>query len=93
MIFSEVQLDQGRRVTLRPEESGDEPLLLQLYASTREEELALTGWDVPTRALFVESQFRAQRAAYRSMFSTADFAILLLETAPIGRIVVQQAPD
>ena len=93
VIFFEVQLGQGRRVTLRPEEAGDEPLLLQLYASTREEELALTGWDERTRALFVQSQFQAQRAAYRSMFPTGDFAILLLEAAPAGRIVVHQTPD
>lgn len=93
MIFSEVQLGQGRRVTLRPEGAGDEPLLLQLYASTREEELALTGWDERTRALFVQSQLQAQRAAYRSMFPTADFAIILLEAAAIGRIVVHQTPE
>lgn len=92
MIFSEVQLERGRRVTLRPESAGDEPLLFQLYAGTREEELALTGWDERTRAQFLQSQFQAQRTAYRSMFPTADFAILLCETAAAGRIVVHQSP-
>ena len=79
-------------MTLRPEEAGDEPLLFQLYASTREEELALTGWDEPTRTQFLQGQFRAQRTGYRSMFPTADFAILVLDAAAAGRIVVQQTP-
>ena len=32
--------------TLRPATPSDEPFLLQLYASTRTEELAQTGWSV-----------------------------------------------
>ena len=79
-------------MALRPEEAGDEPMLFQLYASTREEELALTGWDERTRTQFLQGQFRAQRTGYRSMFPTADFAILVLEAAAAGRIVVQQTP-
>jgi ribosomal protein S18 acetylase RimI-like enzyme len=80
-------------VRLRPETIEDEPLLFALYASTREEELALTGWDAETRAGFVRMQFNAQRTAYREMFPGGEFSIVLAAAVPIGRIVVNRARD
>ena len=79
---------------LRPEAAGDEPLLFELYASTREEEMALTGWDEPTRTAFVNLQFRAMRQGYRSMFPHGEFSIILENDTPIGRLVVDRpAPE
>ena len=80
-------------MTLRPERAGDEPLLFQLYASTREEELALTGWDALTRAQFLQSQFQAQRAGYSSQFPKGDFEIVLLHSTATGRIVLNQTTE
>jgi hypothetical protein len=46
-------------IALRPIRPDDRPLLLALYASTREAELALVDWDAAQKAAFVEMQFDA----------------------------------
>ena len=79
-------------IQLRDERSGDEPLLFELYASTREEELALTGWDQATRLSFLNMQFRAMRQGYRSMFPQGQFSIILADGLPVGRVVIARLP-
>ena len=59
-------------VALRPECAGDEAFLFTVYAGTREDEMALTGWDATTRNRFLEFQFRAMRQGYVSMFPNAE---------------------
>jgi len=80
-------------VTLRPERPGDEAFLFQVYASTREEELALTNWDGPTRAAFLDHQFRAMRRGYAGMFPEGQFSIVELDGEAIGRMVLDRAAD
>jgi ribosomal protein S18 acetylase RimI-like enzyme len=77
-------------VALRPERPDDEDFLLELYASTRLEEMALAGWDAAARALFVKMQFNAMRQGYAGMFPRAQFSILLLQDNSIGRMVVNR---
>ena len=80
-------------IGLRPEEPGDEPLLFELYASTREKELAMTGWDNAARNQFLNLQFRAMRRGYRSMFPRGQFSIILANGAPVGRVVVDRSAE
>jgi GNAT superfamily N-acetyltransferase len=80
-------------ISLRPEQAGDESVLFEIYASTRKEELDLTGWDAATRQAFLNHQFSAMRNGYRSMFPQAVFSIILLGGRPIGRQVVDRTPD
>ena len=77
-------------ICLRPERAEDERLLFDLYASTRQEELELTGWDARTRAAFLDMQFNAMRSGYRAMFPTAEFSIVLCDAKEIGRMVVHR---
>jgi ribosomal protein S18 acetylase RimI-like enzyme len=77
-------------VVLRPEQPADEAFLLHLYASTRQEELALTNWDAATRAAFVTSQFDAMRQGYAGMFPDGQFSIVLLGDRAIGRMVIHR---
>lgn len=91
LTLPEIKWSDGRLVTLRPERAGDEPLLFQLYASTREEELARTDWDEGTRARFLQSQFQAQGTGYRNLFPQADFSIVSLGSVASGRIVLNAA--
>jgi GNAT superfamily N-acetyltransferase len=78
-------------VSLRPEQSGDEVFLAEVYASTRQEEMDLTNWDAATRAAFLDMQFKAMRSGYRTMFPQAQFSIIRLDETPVGRIVVDRA--
>jgi ribosomal protein S18 acetylase RimI-like enzyme len=79
-------------VSLRPEQPGDEAILFEIFASTREEELALTNWDEPMRRAFLNQQFNAMRQGYRSMFPAGEFLIIELDGKPAGRMVVNRAP-
>jgi len=80
-------------VSLRPERLEDEPFLFEVYASTRAEELALTGWDAPTRLAFVQMQFRAMRTGYAGQFPKAEFSVLVQAGRPVGRIVVDRSEE
>jgi GNAT superfamily N-acetyltransferase len=77
--------------SLRPERSEDEPFLLEVYASTRQEELDATGWPAAMREAFVKMQFNAQRQGYRATFPRAEFSIILSAGQPVGRIVINRA--
>ena len=80
-------------ITLRPESAEDEPLLLELYAATRADEMAATGWNSGTCAAFVRMQFRAQREGYRNAFPRAAFSMILADARPIGRLVVNRVEE
>ena len=77
-------------VSLRPESPADEGFLYAVYASTREDELALTNWDESMRRAFLNQQFSAMRQGYRSMFPAGDFLIIELDGQPVGRIVINR---
>ncbi len=88
---AEHPLFESGPVTLRPEQPEDEAFLLEVYASTRQEELALTNWDAGMRTAFVQSQFKAMRVGYADMFPDGQFSIILLGGQPIGRLVIHRA--
>jgi len=77
-------------VSLRPEKPEDETFLYDVYASTREEELALTNWDEAMRRAFLNHQFNAMRQGYRSMFPTGEFSIIEISGQPAGRLVIHR---
>jgi ribosomal protein S18 acetylase RimI-like enzyme len=85
------QIDSKRPdITLRPESAEDEAILAEVYASTRQDELNLTNWDAPTRASFLDMQFKAMVKGYQSMHPQAQFSIILADGKPVGRIVVDR---
>jgi ribosomal protein S18 acetylase RimI-like enzyme len=75
-------------VALRPVEPGDEEFLYMVYASTREEELARTGWDEAQKAAFLRMQFDAQSSYYEEHFRGAEFSVILSDDHPVGRLYV-----
>lgn len=75
-------------VALRPVEPGDEEFLYRLYASTREEELAQTGWDETQKAAFFRMQFDAQSSYYEEHYRGAEFSVILSNDLPAGRLYV-----
>lgn len=77
-------------VSLRNEMPEDEAFLFAVYASTREAELAMTGWDEAACTAFLNMQFRAMRVGYRGSFPNAEFSIVLFNGSPVGRLVVDR---
>ncbi len=78
--------------SMRLETPGDADFLLELYTSTRQVEMDLTGWSVETRRMFIAMQFRAMRSAYAAQFPSAKFSIVLQDGLPVGRMVVNRDP-
>jgi ribosomal protein S18 acetylase RimI-like enzyme len=81
------------RITRRPITEDDMDFLQRLYASTREEELALTDWDQAQKEAFVRMQFAAQHSYYTEQFPLAAYELMVLDGEPIGRLYVDRRPD
>lgn len=78
-------------VTLRVVEPGDHAFLVDLYASTRAAELALLPWDAATRTTFVAQQFALQDASWSAAFPALERFLVLVATAPAGRVYVERS--
>lgn len=81
------------RLALQPITPQDEPFLRQLYATTREAELRLTGWDDEQKAAFVAMQFDAQHRYYQAHYAGARFDLILRDGEPVGRLYVARWPQ
>jgi len=79
--------------TLRPVTDADRAFLVDLYASTREQELALVEWDAGAKQAFVEQQFNAQDAHYRANYPGATLDLIEVDGAPAGRLYVHRGPS
>jgi GNAT superfamily N-acetyltransferase len=77
-----------RLVTFRPATTDDYWFLLDVYASTRMEELAVTDWDKAQRAAFLKMQFDAQLSHYREHYPEGEHLIIYLDSAAAGRLYV-----
>ncbi len=79
-------------VTFRPIGPDDQAFLLEVYASTRREEQALTDWDEDKKARFLQMQFSAQHQYYQDYYTETDFLIILLDELPVGRLYLARWP-
>ena len=75
-------------ISLRPITPADDSFLAGLYASTRAEELAVTGWSEEDKALFCRRQFDAQTAHYVEKYTGASLQIIERVGVPAGRLYV-----
>ena len=75
-------------ITLRPVSADDYDFLVEVYGSTRAEELALVPWTTEQQQAFVRSQFAAQQDHYAKKYPTASHEIILSSSRPVGRLYV-----
>ncbi|QUE52128.1 GNAT family N-acetyltransferase [Luteolibacter ambystomatis] len=61
-----------------------------MYASTRAEELAQTGWPDELKAEFCRMQFEAQDAHYRTYYPNARFTVIVRGGEQMGRLYVDR---
>lgn len=71
---------------LRPATPDDDAWQLAIYASTRADELALTGWPPAQREAFVHQQHRAQQLHYRQHFPRSACQLIVVADAVAGRL-------
>jgi ribosomal protein S18 acetylase RimI-like enzyme len=81
------------KIQFRPISEEDHTFLYSLYASTREDEMAQTGWTDLQKEDFLKQQFTAQHTFYMEQFSTAQFLIILKESKAIGRLYIDHRSD
>jgi ribosomal protein S18 acetylase RimI-like enzyme len=79
--------DAFSALRLRPATADDDAFLLNLFASTRSDELAVLNWDKNQADAFIAMQFNAKRRQYTLSFPHADDSIILWDDAPIGRML------
>ncbi|MFK5948588.1 MAG: GNAT family N-acetyltransferase [Methylococcales bacterium] len=80
-------------IRLREITEQDQVFLLAVYSSTREAELAQTGWSVQEQSDFLQSQFNAQHQHYQQHYSEASFDLVLVDDKPVGRLYVARWPS
>ena len=92
-LITKMLSSMNQSITFRPIAPEDEPFLYRLYASTREEEIALTGWNDTEKEAFLRQQFTSQHKFYVEQFTKAEFQLILINAEPIGRLYVDRRED
>lgn len=80
-------------VGLRPVTAADDPFLLNVYAGTRLDELAMLPWDEQQKAAFIQMQFSAQQQHYSMAYPGADNHLILVNDEPVGRLIVDRTAE
>ena len=81
------------QIRLRSVADADRAFLVDLYGSTREEELAQVEWAAGAREAFVEQQFSAQDAHYRANYPGATLDVIEVDGVRAGRLYVHRGPS
>ena len=76
-------------LSLREATPEDESFLLEVYASTRLEELEGFGWSDEQKQAFIKMQFLARERVYPRV----DNRIIVLNGRPVGRMLVDRSDE
>ncbi|HEY6815928.1 MAG TPA: GNAT family N-acetyltransferase [Croceibacterium sp.] len=79
----------GFGVSYREFSDEDLPFVAELYASTRREEVAATGWPLEMQEAFLAQQHDAQHRHYALHFADAEWLIVERGEEAIGRLYLR----
>jgi ribosomal protein S18 acetylase RimI-like enzyme len=79
-------------ITFRPITESDDDIrfLFQVFASTRAEEMAVTGWSKEQVDQFLGMQFNLQHTQYMRNYKNPTFDIILYNEAQAGRLYIDR---
>lgn len=77
-------------VGFRPAANGDVDYLRDLYAASRADELAVTGWPDAAKMAFLHGQFAAQHHHYQQHYDGAAWLVVLRHDVPTGRLYLAE---
>lgn len=73
-------------IALRAERDEDAPFLIDLYRSTREQELSSVDWPEEQKSAFVRGQYALQHKHYRLHYPGAEFLVVEAGGQAAGRL-------
>lgn len=76
-------------LSYRTAADSDRALLARIYASTRADEVASTGWPAGQQRQFLQMQFDAQDAHYRQHYPDALWLVIQKGIVPAGRLYIE----
>ena len=77
-------------IAYRPIGERDLPFLARVYASTRLEEVASTGWPPEVQQNFLAQQFDAQHRHYMASYPTAEWLVIERSGEGVGRLYMDE---
>ena len=75
--------------SVKPE---DRSFLIELYKSSRGDDLRGLGWDEQRISEFLDMQYEAQQNFYESDYRDAADELILLADKPVGRLMIESHP-
>ncbi|HEY2911838.1 MAG TPA: GNAT family N-acetyltransferase [Candidatus Angelobacter sp.] len=81
------------KITLRPVQDSDNELLLKIYGSSREQEMAQVPWTPEQKQQFVRMQWEAQKNHYAAQHPHATHEIICLESGAAGRLYLDRSGE
>ena len=78
------------QISVRPVTAEDEELLLEIYQSSRGDDLRGLGWTEERINEFLEMQYEAQQRFFESEYQLAADEIILWQGKPAGRLIVER---
>ena len=76
--------------TLRPAGPDDRGFLRRVFFSSWDRAVAMAGWPPEQRDAVLDQQFEAQDRSYRLTYPDADYDLILVAGAPVGRVYVRR---
>ena len=80
----------GDPIIFRPVTEADKDFLLELYQSSRGDDLRGLDWDEGRISEFLSFQYEAQQVFYEIDYQQASDEVLLIEGEPAGRLIVDR---
>jgi ribosomal protein S18 acetylase RimI-like enzyme len=80
-------------IHIQPAGSADEPFLYRTFASTRTDEMALTGWNTEQQEAFLRMQYDAQRRSYLMQIPAAEYWLIRRDDIAVGRMITDRTSD
>lgn len=88
--MSTSKIDPPPSIALRPATDEDRELLLDVYASTRVDELVPVPWTDEQKSAFLRQQFEAQDRWWRLQYPDCRFQVIEVDRRPAGRLYVDR---
>lgn len=80
----------SRSLSTRAATPDDDGFLLQVYKSSRGDDLRGLGWDEDRISEFLELQYQAERRFFEDDYQNASDQVVLVDSKPAGRLIVER---